>query len=367
MKSLGLACFHFGTKLKKGETWRTEDHIKEIEKTLKLIPSIDEIVVLYDKRIKQEFVIEEPPGELKNGHFFPKVFFLSVSFVLTIPRRIQESSAGESWAFKRTNTEKFRLRIIDTFYGPISIVEPIEPSPETSPSYSVEIVKDFLDSEFEKIESNVTFESVGPSPFSADLYFIENSSEDKQRIIEKNELPKRGFNEIYFFYKSDLFENEEKALSYLIKEIEGEIGLFYRISRRKTKTLAAWDKIEKEIKQIEKLENSPNTSKREKWSLNKKRRDLIDSLYKFEASHTTAQNSTTKDISTLYKKQTPYFFREYLIQQESEFPEHPIGPVRDWLVHGESRALKSLEIWAIMLSAVLGGASGGLVSLLLQK
>lgn len=362
MKGLGFGCFYFGTKLTKGQKLNTQDHVDEIENVLKKIPSIDDIEIKHIKKINEEILIDES----KDNKIFPKINFLRISFSLSIPKRIMKEYSAESLTLWQVEAEKFHVQIYDTFFGPISIVEPLDVEHESKPSCCLELVSKFLSSELSKIDTNITLETVSPSPFTADIYIGKGGEQQTKQVFEKIEHQRIGFDVIEFLYRGDLFKDDNEALKYLIREMGNEIGLYYKISKTTMSVNKSWEDIERKRIEIENLESEPRLSKTSSWSLNKKRRELIKLLYKLEAREESARSIINKDIATVEKSQETTYFRGDLLHKELEFPHHPIRPIRDWLVHGESNTMKHVELWAIGISTIVGGIAGGVVSLLLS-
>lgn len=365
MRSFGIGCFHFGIKSERRSSFSTSEYVHEIERALGVIPSIGEIAVDYDPHFDEEFRVSEELTSLVAGEVFPWVEFLRVEFSLYIPARLQASLLNEEWAPISTGTEKFKVYIVSTFHGPVTLVESVDASEGSGPSYSVRVVREFLAVEFKKVTSWVTFEFMGPSPFHANVFLKDDADQKIQGDLECIDREQRGYDEMIFTYSRERFPEERTAFEFLVSEIENELGLYYEIVREKDKQARSWAAIEERMNWIrESTKGEEMFNIRTKHAIHQSRRILIDSLYEFKATHEVSRSGVQELAESTYVKKTPSYFRKFVENRVSRFPTYPVDALCAWLTHTESRTLKHLEISALFISAVLGGIVGALITAL---
>ena len=79
--------------------------------------------------------------------------------------------------------KNFQIKIKDSYHLPIALVEIIDPSETPKPSSAVQIVREFLRSEFKRINSDfLRFECLGPSPFHFDCYMVPGEFSDDDNV-----------------------------------------------------------------------------------------------------------------------------------------------------------------------------------------
>lgn len=364
MKSIGIGCFHFGISCEKGFAFSTRKYVEDVKASLGKISSIGEISIDYEKKFEEAFLVSEKPLGLRCDEIFPRVEFLRIDFTLYIPERIQVSLMNEEWAPERTGTEKFKVYVVSTYYGPVAFIESVDAADGSDPAYSVRVVRTFLANEFERIKTPITFEFMGPSPFHANFNLKSDANEKIVEDLVFEERPIRGYNEILFTYNSSTFSNDDEAFEYFISEIDDEIGLFYEIVRQKNKNMLAWRDIEDRIVTLSKKSEigASILNFKKRLEIHKARKELIDRLYQFKAESEMSRSDVKEHFESAYGKQLAEYIRRYVEEMASRFPGYPVDAQIEWLVHGESRSLKQLEIGVVFASAVLGGLIGSLIT-----
>lgn len=366
MKYIGLACFHFGINFKTPFTYSCEQHIADIKSSLEKITSVSNIKVLSRPEFFGEAEINEEPTAFDDGGFFPPIQFLITQFSVYIPARVQEMILNETWAYETTKTENFNVCMVNEFYGPVTYIECVDPHGHCDPSYAVRVVRDYLEKEFEKFDSNIKFENIGPSPFHADIFLSENTSES-DIVLDCSEKIRKGYNVIDFLYDKKRFDSEDDALSYFIKETATELSLFYNLKRKRIVLIRQWHEITDQIDEIK----EKNCGLIEKLKINKSlrkhklRNKLIGEIYQYKAENQINRLLIEESFRDTYENSDTSYFRKHIEHSLSELPDYPIDLLQEWLLHSDARVLKNLEISAILTSALLGGIVGSLITRLL--
>ncbi|MEQ1621197.1 MAG: hypothetical protein ABL919_07295 [Methylococcales bacterium] len=368
MKSIGIGCFNFGISKLVSTDIKVSEHVQNIKSSLEKIPSIGEIEIEFDDRFDDLITVPANNIGLKHNLVIPHIEFLRVEFSLHLPTRIQVSVLDESWAYERSGTEDFRVTLVSSFYGPVTFVESVGSAVKNDPSYSVRIVRAFLEAEFKKLEENVTFEYLGPSPFHANLFLTENTEKKGCAMIECEEIHARGYNDIIFKYDPEKFTSEQEIYEYFISEVDGELGLFYEIVRLKNRQNNAWRQISENVQSLKQVELGGLRW----WSFLKKykqlrnQRDIINELYQFKAENEGVRKQVQEWVDDAYSKQLAVYFEDYVRNNEAKFPSYPIDAISEWLRHNEARSIKYIELSIIFISSLFGGVIGSLLTILLQ-
>ena len=367
MKAIGIGCFHFGIKFSGEHLFSTKEHIEEIRRVIGQIPAVGEISVTYNDKFEDSIKIKDAPAKLNDGTLFPVIMFLNIEFTLYIPSRVQSALVNESWAYKSTGTEKFKIHITDTFYGPVTFVESIDATQHHRPSYAIKVVRRFLESELQKINTSIEFDWMGPSPFHVNL-FLKNADEKITEDFIWAVEDKRGYDSIFFRYNGEKFADEQEAFKHLIEALERELGLFYAVVREKNAQRRAWEKIQKQLQHLEQMKNAVSGIRGlfHKYAILKKTQKIIDDLYKFKADNELCRHRVEEWIEEFYAKQLAVYLRKYVERRAKGFPHYPMDSICDWLKHVEGRSLKHLEIGTVFVTAVFGVIAGSAITLLVK-
>ena len=255
----GVGCFNFGVSIEPPFTLAPSSYVGKIENILGSVATIDDINIEYDEELSSAelVVLEKPPSINKGPGYFPTLEFLKIEFDIFIPRRVQSEIAPWKSIDFYTGTEKFRVRIVNTYYFPVTFVECIEPTSECSPSDAVVIVRKFLQREIEKLKpSDINFEFLGPSPFHVNCY-VEPSPSDVidtlQRSFVSRYIPKDGYDKITFFYDGTKFPHVSGLMDKLFDEISGELGFFYQVVQSNVTRMYEWIEIEDDLRRLASL------------------------------------------------------------------------------------------------------------------
>ena len=371
MKAFGVGCFNFGIRYKSEFLFDTKSHVKNIELTLKKITAIGELTIYYDKNLEYSVRITKAPKGLRDGGNFPIVDFLKITFSLYIPSRIQSDLIGEATDYGLSGIERFKVTMLDSFYGPVAFVESIDVLSEAySPSTAVKVVRAFLEKEFSKIDSEITFEFIGPCPFHANFYILNNENERAINKIEFSEVEQKGYNKIVFKYNEDMFETEDTALLHIYEELTNELALFYAITRENVMQMYSWSSIEKSVEQLNLMNQEQGLFKnlKNKYLASNLTKKLINSLYVFKAENERYHHRVDYWINGMYDTSGDVSIpKKYIKSRSGRYSHYPVDSVCDWIKHEENRSMKYFELSVRFSMSVIGGIIGAVITLMFRK
>jgi|APLak6261677118_1056115.scaffolds.fasta_scaffold04646_1 hypothetical protein len=367
MKAFGVGCFNFGIRYKSEFLFDTKSHVENIELALKKITAIGELIIDYDEDLEDSAHITEAPPELNDGGNFPFVDFLRITFGLYIPSRIQSDLIGETVKYSLSGIEKFKVTMLSSYYGPVAFVECVDVlSEDCDPSAAVQVVREFLKKEFSKIDSEITFEFIGPSPFHVDFYISNKENEKIINKIELSESDQKGYNKIVFKYNEDIFETEDEALLDIYYELTDELALFYAITRENVIQMRSWINIEENLGQLNLMNQSQGYCKclKNKYLASKLRKKIINSLYVFKAENELYQHRVDHWVKEMYDNSVVVYLKKFIETKSGRESHYPVDSVCDWMKHMEDSSMKYFEISATFSSAIIGGIIGSVVTLI---
>jgi hypothetical protein len=370
--AFGVGCFHFGYHPQVGSKFTGEEYISQLDQALATIPNIEKIEIDIKEDSKSlAFEIQEQPNELCNGindfpFTQPNIDF-NVQLLLFIPERVQNEFKGRS--FFGPICERFIVDITCSYYFPITIVRSLNPPPGSEPSDGVYMCREFLKKSFKNsVDKGICFESLGPSPFHAE-FFLEPNKGDTLQTFEFERIPVRGYDDCYFRYNPDYFDNIEEAYQSLIDYLDDQIGLFYLMHHLRYCRDAHWMKVYNSIQQIIKSQRQKGILAywRNTLTADHRLHDAMLSMAEVESSDIETKYNLNREMKELYLGDNPPELIFFLKESMREFSLLPFRQMRDVLNLLESRRAKRMRLLMMPLSAVLGGAVGALLTLLLKR
>ena len=308
----------------------------------------------------------------KTGQaIFPNTLIRVIKFELYIPFRIQEDLVDLHAIKSRTKTENFRIYINYAYEGPVTYVIPKidddwEYDNPPSPSTAIQIIREYM--KYKLKDTCIVFRYIGPSPFHADFYIdgcvIPNETDSLFECEKKTEL---GYDKIVFKYNILDFEWPQDAYEMLFDELDDELDIFYRIERSNIEQYQHWEKIEELMFQI--IEQQETSWCRYPWKSYMRGRDLSSlyiSLTKFESDLISNRHYIDQGYRFLYGKNSRCFLRYFVESAIKDRPIFPTKQVTDLMMFIENRRSKSIEFLIILIAAVVGGAAGSLITLLVK-
>jgi hypothetical protein len=369
MKAFGVGCFHFSIGNKKSATLKVGSYVEEVLYVLKSLPSISDIQCRFDEDVsEEEFDIVPPNPRLSNGEeCYPHIPFYHLEFSIYIPMRLQDDlSTGTS----DTNSEKFRISIQHHWHGPLTFVESIAATSDSRPSNAVQIVRNYLEKETDKINTYLNFDFLGPSPFHADffLHIHENESENVEFVVNVNREP--GYDEIFIKANSLNYSSEELALEKSYEALSQELAFFYKVQQKRSGQIDRWHNIQGSLHAILEFES---TKKLAPWykRINLKSSLLSDAFTNtglFKGQAIFDRGTIDSEYSAIYhsdKHRT--YIKELVDEMISEDPEYPVDQTAELLTYIDQKTSKTFELWVVLAAGVFGGLIGSIVTVLFGK
>ncbi len=301
-----------------------------------------------------------------------------IEFEVYIPFRIQKQllkRGVELLLPLETYTERFKFLLHYASYFPVTFIEPVNSSQESTPSQAVKIVREFLEQEFKNSKSDyIQFECLGPSPFHADFYIQPGETKDVNNVDWRFKVkicPKKGYDEIVFYFNPGIFtkaEEAKRAIEIEVK-IQEELGFFYNIVQREVVKNHDWIKIQKligDLVSIHQLTGVKGFLK--KFVLLKRINDAFTSITVFEIDKIFSNYVQQKDYRYIYsEKKIETYFQSYI---DKEIKKQFVCPTKQpfqLISFFEGRRIKGIENFMILISAIMGGVIGSLLTILLSK
>jgi hypothetical protein len=367
--SFGIGCFHFGYRPHVGTKFTGEDYISQLDKVLTTIPNIEKIVIDADDDFKlHEFEIEQRVGMFLDGpNYFPfPASDIYIRLSLFIPERVQKELGGR--LFIQPTCERFVVDINYPYHFPITTVRSVSAPSDFRPSDGVFFCRKFLQQRLERpADTGIFFDSLGPSPFHADIFLEPNESGTGQKFSFERK-PSRGYDDCYFRYDPDYFDDIEEVYESLIYDLNDQIGLFYLITHSWVLRERDWSNLYDSILQIIASQKRKGFWVYWKNTLTSEHplHDAMLSLAQTEVEDLDTRHNLHRKLKELYLGNKPPELLPFLDGAIAEFSSIPFQQMRDILNVLESRRAKRMRLIMMALSAVLGGATGALVALLLK-
>jgi hypothetical protein len=370
--SFGVGCFHFGVKRSPPFTLRNSEYLKELRNRLEGIPNIDHIIIdSYDDFEDSPIELDEPLTSIDESYEFfpPPASGLDIGFEIYIPHRIQNQLAPLGRKLF-TCTERFRVYIRNPYFFPITFVEAIEPSGGCQPSDGVVVAREFLKKHFEESEPDgVGFDCLGPSPFHADFFLRAGMASEQgydNNGFRCDPVYQRGYDRMDFFFDHSLYEDIDEARENLFYELEEEIGVFYRMIHLNVMRMRQW-------KHLQDLVDNLVSTYRAKglrflWNrafrVHKQIWESVIAVAEFENHELWGDYDTQKSYHALTQTRREPYIDTHLKANMKNRPVYKCDQIQGLIQLLEARRSKAVEQAIVILSAILGGAVGAAITLL---
>lgn len=366
-RAFGVGCFHFGYRKAVPYRFSVSDYVSDVKKALSSLSSLSELEVSFFEELCEPFeVADKAPSLLDDGDYFPGIMGLTITFTVFIPFRVQSELFSNESVEMQTTTEIFRVSVRDSFHGPFSFVECIGATDLCSPSDSVRLLRVYLEREFEKLATPVSFEYLGPSPFHADFFLRPGEATlDQSFVLE--ETKRRGYNDLVFKYSQN--QSPDKALDDLLDELSSELSLFYEIQRRAVRLMHAGDNLTANWQALQSIA-TPSIGLfdvRSRIRVHREAQALVSDAYTLQAQYAVEEQQVQRDIASTYEKGVATYLEKYICDRSEKLPMYPVESIVKWGEHVVGSSLKSAEIAAVVLSAIGGGIIGSLLTSLMPR
>ncbi len=367
--SFGIGCFHFGVKSLKSTKFVFQDYVEQVEKYLQSVSNITDIKI-HNESEHSDFsvnIAEDVPA-IEQGTF-PNPLFFDIQFEVYIPFRIQEELKTFSVV---PSTERFRVSIFYTYYCPVTFIEPIAPSNrDDGPSTAVPIVREFLKTQNEKINSNyIEFQCLGPSPFHADFYIkaFEGERPKSNRPFWSKQHKSEGYDCVEFFFDPQVLEDEIEARDFIFEEIQNEIGLFYHIIQIENSRRIEWEEVNEKLTNIIRLQRMKGFKGAfKRYFSTPQLNEVFISIAEFEQNDLFLNQAMQNDYKDMYDKDNSdaSSLRSYIENRIKARTDYPVRQLVELANFFENRREKQFELFVVLISAILGGIVGSLFTILI--
>jgi len=368
----GIACFHFGISKEPPFGYTDEQFIAELYKVLESIPNIEQINItdIEEGENPPQDISEKIPDIHEARGVFPNWEFGKIGFAIHIPDRIQR----QILPFSEICTERFEVLINYGFDMPVTFIEPIDPIGRCSPSNAVQVVREFLNQQFINIKSEyIRFEVLGPSPFHADCYIKVGedigSNESSPGFISKDVTTGAGYDELVFYYDTEIFENGKDAEACIFNEMIFELSFYYEIIQSRSIKIRKWEQIDEMLRNI-----IPEDRKKHIWdsflefiNYSGKLRKLFIAIAIFERDLIFAKEAIRRDYKDVYSNRWASHFQNFIDKVMKEDETYPTKEIIQLLSYLEDKRAKNMELLTMFFPAIIGGGIGALITLLLTK
>lgn len=367
----GAACFNFGVHLNKIGSIDAKKYTALLEKALYESDYIERnsVIIQYDTTFAFRVEKDEPVEPLGHGGGFPLPSFFKLQFDILIPRHIQEEINKER-GFYLDIQKMIRVRIVDTFNGPITLVQHESDSKDDGSS-AVILVREYLKQHFEN--KPVYFEYIGPSPFHADFYISPVLHPGEIIGLDENGfsskvIPCRGYDQIHFLYSHDLYGSDLEALDELINHLDGELAFFYLAAKFRIQKIRDWEEIESLYKELINKTNQYDWFSRIKLVLSphsKLTHQLLLKLTSFEMMAVDQSDLIEGDYRSEFENGIPTYLRSVIDKQISKRREiYPTKQIVYFLEFHEKRLLQIWQTSILAISALAGAIIGSALTAL---
>lgn len=368
--TFGIGCFHFWPVRPSPFTMDFESYVSAVDDALQSVQTITNIEIDHGGSEVAIDVAHELLQLSDGEDFVPHPSYLEIRFNVYIPFRIQEK-LYETELPPEVFAENFRVEIRYAYHGPVCFIEPVNPTEPARPSDAVRLVRDYLEQEINSGDTGVKFDVLGPSPFHANfrLYPIETAPEARiERVFTPQYTNTPGYDEISIAYSKSAFPTIDEARTKFYDASEQEFGLFYQIVLCRAQSLSAWEKIDGIMVELVDLQGKRKLAARLKNTLlrGKYIRELFTNLIIFESKQVEAQSFISNSYRDSYSNDERSFIKSYVDEEIAQQPSFPTKQANELALFLENRRSKSIELLVVLLSALVGGIAGSVITILVS-
>ncbi len=239
IRSFGVGCFHFGIRNRPAEALTPQDYVAKLKEFLSKYPNIEFIrctpEVYSSSHIDGDL---DDEGSIQSGDgISPWPCHWTLTFRLNLPALMQQALLEEEYPLE---SEKFDIVIVYEEDFPVAFVEGVECKLE-SPSTAVVLCRRYLE-KYDKKDSEIEFQFIGPSPFHADFFVAFNGGR-KRGKFETESTP--GYDKIKIAaQKAQIPSAQAPYLLGLYHVISLELGIYYNTIQARNRLNDQWYGIE---------------------------------------------------------------------------------------------------------------------------
>jgi hypothetical protein len=373
--SFGIGCFIFGVKKTPPFKLTGEEYLEELQKALEAVPNISNLNIFAGEDFRTTVVeVTEPLPRINEGFgFFPHISeFLEITFDIYIPTRLQEPITS-------LQTERFRVHMRNPWYFPVTFVELLAPRQNVEAADAVIVVRDFLRNHFKEAKNDfIRFELLGPSPFHAHFFLTssknlvptEAESTEQPNFdrygFEVRYIPDRGYGSFRIVFNHTVYKNSREALEELFTKLESEASFFYSLILYNVIQMGEWHSVKTSVDEIIELKKAKGF--KALWQrftgLSRKLRDIIFELAEFESNQIQIDYEVKSSHRGLLRDETEPYLDAQIKNEIADFGVYPFAPLRELVMLLEEQRSKQTENLVIIISAIVGGVVGSIITLL---
>lgn len=366
ISTFGVGCFHFGILVDVPYKFRMARYAQRIEEFLRSIETISEFAVEVDQH--EEYNLKIQPLSMNEGDIFPIEGIFAVSFSLRIPYRTQvdimKMIRGPEYSWSDAGTEQFIVRTEYSYHGPVTIIECIEVDDpnDCEPSEAVVIVREYLKKKMEEYDSRLRFELIGPSPFHANLFVVEDKSIHKTFTVDHE--PREGYDRVTFGVSPNAFRNR---MAFLFEILRTPLSSFYSLQRIRSERIRAWKEIETVWRDVcgESRQSSIFPKLQRSIGRRKNIAALVRHIMTFRAEAVFNNRIARTHMKHVSGKDCPRFVRKSVEEAITDtVSEYPTTEMLELARFHEDRGAKWLDRVSVFVAAVTGGIIGAIITLL---
>ncbi|WP_328529567.1 hypothetical protein OG984_29145 [Nocardioides sp. NBC_00368] len=233
----GVGCFHF-TYANTDQGITTRAWADLVKQTLLSIPSVSDVSVDCGDDPDLTWEPDASGDDIDDfyGDFYPNPSGACIRFAVTIPRRLHSS------LFDGLGKQSERFEVV-TEYGyeaPATFIYALDVVGQRGSS-GVILVREFLRKELRQRTDELVLRTLGPSPFHVDFVLagVDRSSqpgvpdlldEFGHWSLEREVRP--GYDVLLYGYSISRFESIDEARDVMMRDLVGEVSLFYELRLR---------------------------------------------------------------------------------------------------------------------------------------
>jgi hypothetical protein len=335
------------------------------------VPAISNIVITC-KNEDAKVQIKSPSHKFLDSFAFPPFASnVKLSFQLYIPARVQEELLRPLRMRVLSNPcETFQIYVQPEYHAPVTFVEPLHAKKPFRPARSVVIVREYLKKHAPKDNVHIEFDSLGPSPFHAHFYLApqKRRSKSNEHLFNVNLIETRGYDHIFITYAPQDFLDFDQVKWRFISNAADELNVFYATRIRQSKAIDLWHKVQKELDQVIENDNTKPTVKLlRSFRRGKHLKLLFSKIAELESLTIRLTEFVSFAFARIYVKHEENLFQPILQKEINRMPKFPIKPIIELASFLEERRGRSMEMLAVIISALIGGIIGSIITLLFSK
>jgi len=363
MKAIGIGCIWFGSK-------KSEDAFDDPSEFLTALKTaLEKIDTLADLSLPDDAhsILITSPSEDEKERFFPIFSNDVVSFTLYLPDRIQPT-----YLFGREalcSTDKFHVMIVYKYSLPVMLVsydleEQFVDYARESPSDGIVLVREYLKAMLAGNE-DVSLEFLGPSPLHVDVFVKSGGALGSE--FDFKDLTGRHMGYRTFRFTAPALNDNESFVEFVDKYYD-VLGTYYHLVRLGNRLSRQFATAHQYVASLLPDVDSNFVIRKVKsfFSIGSTTEHVLELMLRNQLSVLELQRFISeKRREGNLKEDGPFYpFIRGEIEDDRSIPSDQI---RDVVRLYEERRLRMFDTIAMLMSGMLGGAVGTIVTLALSK